>query len=129
MVGVLDLSSLEQALMNKTLISTALLALLGASVMPAFAQPAHGAHHGGASMPSPAAAKLAEGVVKKIDKTAGKLTIAHGPLEALGMPAMTMMFSAARPAELEALKVGDKVRFAVDKVDGVLTVTSIEAVR
>ena len=80
-------------------------------------------------MPSTTESKLAEGTVRKIDKPAGKLTIAHGPLESLGMPAMTMVFRAAQPAQLDPLKVGDKIRFAVEKVDGVLTVTSVEAVQ
>ena len=35
---------------------------------------------------------LSEGVVKKVDKAQGKLTIKHGPLENLGMPGMTMVF-------------------------------------
>ena len=67
--------------MKKTLITTALLALLGGGAPLAFAQADHDAHHGGASAPAEANAKLAEGTVKKIDKSAGKLTIA----QALGM--------------------------------------------
>jgi Cu(I)/Ag(I) efflux system protein CusF len=82
--------------MKKTLITTALLAVLGGAAPAAFAQADHSAHHGGASAASEADAKLAEGTVKKIDQSAGKLTIAHGPLESLGMPAMTMVFRAAR---------------------------------
>ena len=61
--------------MKKTLITTALLALLGGGAPLAFAQADHDAHHGGASAPAEANAKLAEGTVKKIDKSAGKLTI------------------------------------------------------
>lgn len=116
--------------MKKTLITTALLALLGGGAPLAFAQAdhdAHDAHHGGASAPAEADAKLAEGTVKKIDKAAGKLTIAHGPLESLGMPPMTMVFRAAEPGLLDQVKVGDKIRFAVEKVGGALTVTSLEA--
>lgn len=112
--------------MKKALITTALLAVLGGGAPLAFAQADHDAHHGGASAQAEADAKLAEGTVKKIDKTAGKLTIAHGPLESLGMPAMTMVFRAAEPSLLDQVKVGDKIRFAVERVGGALTVTSLE---
>ena len=50
--------------MRKTLITTALLALLGGGAPLAFAQADHDAHHGGASAPAEADAKLAEGTVK-----------------------------------------------------------------
>ena len=115
--------------MNRILITTALLTLLGGTTPLAFAQADHDAHHGGASAPSAAHAGAAEGTVRKIDKTAGKLTIAHGPLEALGMPAMTMVFRAAEPGLLDQLKVGDRIRFTAEKVGAVLTVTSVEAAR
>src|SRR5690606_12210840 len=110
--------------MKNTLIATALVALLGSAAPVAFAQADHDAHHAGAS--APAEASLAEGTVKKIDKSAGKLTIAHGPLESLGMPAMTMAFRTAEPDLLDQVKVGDKIRFAVERVGGALTVTAIE---
>jgi Cu/Ag efflux protein CusF len=113
--------------MKKTLVTTALLAMLGGLAPAAFAQTDHAAHHGGASAPVAAEAKLAEGTVRKIDKSAGKLTIAHGPLESLGMPPMTMVFRAAEPGLLDQVKVGDKIRFAVERVGGALTVTSLEA--
>ena len=113
--------------MKQAFLAAAFLTLLGGAAPAAFAQAGHGAHHGGAH--APAAARLAEGTVRKIDKPAGKLTIAHGPLESLGMPPMTMAFQAAEPGLLDRVKVGDKVRFAAEQVGGVLTVTAIEAVR
>lgn len=45
------------------------------------------------------------------------------------MPPMTMAFRAAEPGLLDQVKVGDRIRFAVDKVRGVLTVTAVEAVQ
>jgi Cu/Ag efflux protein CusF len=110
-------------MMKKTLLTTAFLALLGGAPL-ALAQTDHDAHHGGAS--AAAEAPLAEGTVKKIDKSAGKLTIAHGPLASLNMPPMTMVFRAAEPGLLEQVKVGDKIRFAVERVGGALTVTAVE---
>jgi Cu/Ag efflux protein CusF len=39
---------------------------------------------------------------------------------------MTMVFRVSDPALLTRVKPGDKVRFTADKVDGALTVMSIE---
>ncbi|AMO99288.1 copper binding periplasmic CusF family protein [Collimonas arenae] len=39
---------------------------------------------------------------------------------------MTMLFKAGDPGMLEQFKAGDKVRFAIDKVDGQLTIVSLE---
>ena len=70
-----------------------------------------------------------EGVVRKIDKAQGKLTVRHGPIPNLEMPAMTMVFRVADVKMLDALKEGDKVKFAADKVNGTITVTAIEALK
>jgi Cu(I)/Ag(I) efflux system protein CusF len=75
---------------------------------------------------SQAAAPLTEGVVRKVDKDAGKLTIKHAPLVNLDMPAMTMVFRVADPAMLEQVKPGDKVRFQAESIGGLLTVTRME---
>ena len=72
------------------------------------------------------AAALADGEVRKVDKDAGKLTLRHGPIARLDMPGMTMVFKVADPKMLEALKEGDKVRFAADRINGAMTVTTIE---
>lgn len=78
---------------------------------------------GGAATQS---ASLSDGEIKKVDKSAGKITIKHGPIENLGMPNMTMVFRAKDPAMLEQVKAGDKVKFAAEKNKGVYTVTQIE---
>ena len=72
---------------------------------------------------------MTSGVVKKVDKDAGKVTIRHGPLENLGMPKMTMVFRVKDPAMLDRLKEGDKINFVADKVDGAFTVMSFEAAK
>lgn len=75
-------------------------------------------------------AQWVDGLVKKVDKTAGKVTLAHGPLANLGMDmAMTMAFRVKDTAWLEQMKVGDKIRFVADQVDGVLTLVKFEQVR
>ena len=69
---------------------------------------------------------LSEGEVRKVDKDTGKITLKHGPLTNLDMPAMTMVFLAGDKGMLDQVKVGDKVRFQADKVGGQFTVTRIE---
>ena len=70
-----------------------------------------------------------DGVIKKIDAAAGKVTIAHGEIANLKMPPMTMSFKARDPAILKPWKEGDKIRFRSAEVKGVLTVYSIEAAK
>ena len=69
---------------------------------------------------------MSHGEVKKVDTAAGKLTIKHGPLENLDMEAMTMVFKAKDPAMLSQVKVGDKIGFVAEEVDGALTVTKLQ---
>ena len=70
-----------------------------------------------------------DGVIKKLDLAAGKVTIAHGEIVNLKMPPMTMSFKARDPAMLKPWKEGDKVRFRSAEVKGTLTVISIEAAK
>jgi len=92
----------------------------------------HDGHH---PAPTPVASKpakageMTEGEVRKIDKEGKKITLKHGPIKNLDMPAMTMVFVAAEPALLEKVKVGDKVRFAATNPGGKLTVTDIQPVQ
>lgn len=70
---------------------------------------------------------MVDGVVKKIDKSAAKVTLSHGPLTNLNMPAMTMAFAVKDAGWLKTLKEGAKVRFMAERVDGVFTVVHLEA--
>lgn len=98
--------------------------LFAVPLAPASAADGH-AGHGAGHAATHAAVGASEGTVRKIDPSAGKLTIKHGPLENLGMPPMTMAF-AADAALLDGVKVGDKVRFVAERVNGVFTVKSLE---
>jgi Cu/Ag efflux protein CusF len=75
------------------------------------------------------AAPMSDGEVQKIDKSAGKVTIKHGPLHNLDMPAMTMVFRVKDPAMLDQIKEGDKIKFRSDRVHGALTVTEVQLVQ
>ena len=99
-----------------------LTAILAASLFipPSYAQQPQGGH----DSHHPAAA-LSDGDVRKVDKDAKKITIKHGPLTNLDMPAMTMVFQVADPAMLEQVKAGDKVKFEAEKVGGGYRITRI----
>jgi Cu(I)/Ag(I) efflux system periplasmic protein CusF len=70
---------------------------------------------------------LIDGQVTKVDQSASKITIKHGPIKKLGMDqGMTMVYRAQDPAMLKAVKAGDKVKFDAEQVNGQSTVTKIE---
>ena len=75
---------------------------------------------------SACAQEMVSGEITKIDESAGKITIKHGPIKKFDMDAMTMVFKAGDPAMLKSVKAGDKVRFDADKVNGQITVTKVE---
>jgi Cu/Ag efflux protein CusF len=104
-----------------------MLSMLAAAAfsIPVLAQQTeHSSHHGAAQIAQ--AATLAEGEVRKVDKDAQKITIKHGPIQNLDMPAMTMVFQVKDLAMLDQVKAGDKVKFSAEKVGGAYTVTRIE---
>ena len=68
----------------------------------------------------------ADGQVTKIDEGAGKITLKHGPIRNLDMDSMTMVFRVQDPAMLRAVKVGDRVKFEAERVNGAITITKIQ---
>jgi Cu(I)/Ag(I) efflux system periplasmic protein CusF len=76
---------------------------------------------------SMAQSAMVNGQVTKIDESAGKITLKHGPIKKLEMEdGMTMVFRVQDPSMLKQVKVGDKVRFDADRVNGQITITKIE---
>jgi len=68
-----------------------------------------------------------QGEVRKIDETAGKITLKHGPIKNLGMDqGMTMAFRVKDPAMLKEVKVGDKVEFEAEQGASGYTVTKMQ---
>lgn len=107
--------------------SVLLLALATAGfTLPAVAQTNHNMPGMPVAMPAAktAEAALGEGLVKKIDKTKGTVTLAHGALPN-GMPPMTMAYKVKDAAWLDKMTVGQKIRFATDPADG-MTVSRFE---
>jgi Cu(I)/Ag(I) efflux system periplasmic protein CusF len=70
--------------------------------------------------------ELTEATVKRIDAASGKLTLAHGPLKKLGMPAMTMPFMVKDKRWLTKLKAGDRIRFEAEMSGSDYIATRIE---
>jgi len=95
---------------TRTLLTAAVLTLSTAAPLPAAAQ-----------------SELIGGQVTKVDASAGKITIKHGPLKKFDMDdGMTMVFRAGDPAMLKTVKAGDKIKFVPDRINGQFTVTKIE---
>jgi len=65
--------------------------------------------------------------VRRIDKAAGKVSLRHGEIKNLDMPPMSMVFQVKNPAQLDALQVGQKVRFQAVQEKGAYWVVNIEA--
>lgn len=70
-------------------------------------------------------AGMAVGVVRKLDDEQKKITLKHEAIENLGMPPMTMVFRVEKMSLIEKVKVGDRVAFRAERIDGVLVVTKL----
>jgi Cu(I)/Ag(I) efflux system periplasmic protein CusF len=107
------------------IIAVAAVAGLAGPALAANEPAGHGQH---AAMPDPSRAEMVEGLVKKIDKNAGKVTLSDGPMPN-GMPAMTMVFRVKEAAWVDQMKEGGKIRFQADQVNGAVTVVRFEPVK
>ena len=86
----------------------------------------HEGHDSHAGHEAPAASGLVDGEVRKIDQEAGKITLRHGEIKNLNMAAMTMVLRVKDPAMLGLVQVGDKVKFAADRIEGAITIVQLE---
>ena len=66
------------------------------------------------------------GTVKKIDATAGKVTIAHGPIKSMNWPAMNMTFTVKDKKMVENLALEKKVEFQFVQRGSDYVITSIK---
>jgi Cu(I)/Ag(I) efflux system periplasmic protein CusF len=102
-----------------------------AASAPAWGQAGH--DHAGHTMATATKTSAGQadnvGEVRRVNPDTKKITIAHGPLKAYDMPAMTMAFPVKDPALLTKVKPGDKVRFGLEKAGEDLVITRIEAAR
>jgi|LauGreDrversion4_2_1035121.scaffolds.fasta_scaffold92502_2 Cu/Ag efflux protein CusF len=68
----------------------------------------------------------AQAEVRRIDKVTGKVALKHGEIKNLDMPPMSMVFQVKDPSQLDALQVGQKVRFQAVQDKGAYWVLRIE---
>lgn len=94
-----------------------LLAVLALAIaVPAYAQtdqtePGVAADHAPARTP-PGQTAQGVGEIKAVDAKGGTITLHHGPIAAIGWPAMTMTFHAT-PEVLAAARPGQRVAFTL----------------
>jgi Cu(I)/Ag(I) efflux system protein CusF len=92
------------------------ISLTSAHEMPAMpGQTAHGgmvmahAGHGQAQ---------GSGTINSVNPAARTINLSHGPIAALGWPAMTMDFAVAPGVELTAIKPGSRINFTIEQGEG-----------
>ena len=78
-----------------------------------------------ATAASASALPLVDAEVRRVDPVTGKVTLKHGDIPNLDMPAMTMAFRVADAKMLDGLAEGAKVRFDVEKRNGQYTVVKL----
>ncbi len=89
----------------------------------------NGAHAQATAAAPTSGSELTEAEVRKVDKQTKKITLKHGEIKSLDMPAMTMVFQIADASALDKLQPGDKVRFRAVHEAGKYTVTEIRPVK
>ena len=78
-------------------------------------------------VPAAWAQSLIDGTITKVDTSASKITIKHGPIKKFDMEdGMTMVFRAQDPAMLQTVKAGDKIKFDAENINGQFVVTKIQ---
>lgn len=75
------------------------------------------------------ASETTEAEVRKVDKDNKKITLKHGAIKSLDMPAMTMVFGVKDAAMLNNVQAGDKVQFKATSEAGKFTVTEIQPIK
>lgn len=108
--------------------------LLSAAALPSAWAASHSGGHGahgdhGKPVAQATTGDMADGEVRKVDKDGGKLTLKHGDIKSLDMPAMTMVFGVKDKAMLDKLKAGDKIKFKAINDAGKFTVTEMQVVQ
>jgi Cu/Ag efflux protein CusF len=77
-----------------------------------------------------AQSELTDGLVTKVDASANKITIKHGPMKKFDMEDdMTMVYAIKDPTMLTVVKAGDKVKFDAEHLNGQFIVTKIQKVK
>ena len=110
-----------------TVVLASMFSLLPATKSFASDQDAHAGHL--AQSNKAIDTSMSEGIVKKVDKAAGKVTVAHGPLTNLKMPAMTMVFRVKDFSWLDRMQDDSKILFQAESINGMLTIVRFESAK
>ncbi len=70
-------------------------------------------------------APMVKGTITKIDTEQGKIGLNHEKIPNLDMEPMSMIFKIGDADALKKFKVGDKVKFTAERVNGAIKVTKI----
>lgn len=73
-----------------------------------------------------AATASATAIVRGVDCAGSRVTMDHGPIPALGMPALSINFEVADPKLLERVRPGDAVNFRITRSGLGWIVTGLE---
>jgi Cu/Ag efflux protein CusF len=69
-----------------------------------------------------ASSRLTDAIVTGTDPANGMITLEHGELKNIGMPAMTMAYKVQDTAVIQRLQRGEKVKVRIENVSGTPTV-------
>lgn len=89
----------------------------------------HAGHHSAKPASAESKPEMVDAEVKKVDKDAKKITLKHGEIKSLDMPAMTMVFQVKDAKLLDNVKPGDKVKVNVEQTKSGYAVTNIESAK
>lgn len=85
----------------------------------------HAGHHSTKLASTEAKPEMVDAEVKKVDKDAKKITLKHGEIKSLEMPAMTMAFQVKDAKLLDNVKSGDKVKVNIEQTRSGYVVTNL----
>ena len=81
------------------------------------------------SKPAASSRRMVSGEVLKVYRNEKRLLLKHGPIENIGMDAMTMEFGVSDQKLLNSVKQGDKIRFAAKQVGEDYIVIHLEVMK
>lgn len=68
---------------------------------------------------------MTAGVVNSLDNEQKKITLQHEAIKNLGMPPMTMVYRLGNATLADKVKVGDRVIFRAEQINGAYVVTGL----
>jgi len=101
---------------------SAVVLVIATFTFPGFSHAQHSAH---GSTPADAVHQ-ASGKVTKVDRAAGRVTIAHGPVASLKWPPMTMAFEVKDKALFDKLQLGANIEFSFVQSERKHVVTAVK---